>query len=130
MKSIKDILNVILTFIVLFVATKYFPEYVYVDGTKGLIVTVFLFVLMDIIFGILVFGLLALGVLFPKKLEAYYIFMVIIIIIAGVIWNFVKLYLVSTYYAGFEITGGFMPYLLLGIAFSIFTIKIESNKNK
>ena len=133
MKSLRSILNIFLTFAVLYVAKEYFPEYVRITGTRELIVTVLLLTIADTTYslGLTIF-------LIPFMMSCFksnnavgflsFITIIITVILSAFIWTPVNLYLVSSLYKGFTIIGGFLTYLILSIILSMFSIKFENKK--
>ena len=114
----KKIFNFIITFIILAIAGKYFPQSVYVNGFEGILFSTILIFIAEIILSWILF-LFFIPIIFGK-FEQY--LSIIFIFIISFLWNPIILYLVSRFYLGFEIMGGFGTYLIISIILSFFTI--------
>lgn len=122
----KRIVNLLLTFIVLWVATTYFPESVSVIGFEDLIVTVLVMFGLDFLYGILAVGLVFIGALLSPFIA---ILNTVLVVLSAFCWTFIKLIIVDNILPGFSIDGNWVTYLCLVIALSIFSINC-SNENK
>ena len=125
----RNIINVILTYLVLFFTTKYFPEFVSVTGTKELIITNVILFVLDIVFSLLLVLMISMlmGVLFTVGKNENSIFFLIFSIIVSLVWTPLKLYLVSTFYEPFTIANDWKVYLLLTMLLGFFTVKAKRN---
>lgn len=125
----RNIINVILTYLVLFFTTKYFPEFVSVTGTKELIITNVILFVLDIVFSLLLILMISMlmGVLFTVGKNENSIFFLIFSIIVSLAWTPLKLYLVSTFYEPFTIANDWRVYLLLTMLLGFFTVKAKKN---
>lgn len=125
----RNIINVILTYLVLFFTTKYFPEFVSVTGTKELIITNVILFVLDIVFSLLLILMISMlmGVLFTVGKNENSIFFLIFSIIVSLAWTPLKLYLVSTFYEPFTIANDWRVYLLLTMLLGFFTVKAKRN---
>lgn len=125
----RNIINVILTYLVLFFTTKYFPEFVSVAGTKELIITNVILFVLDIVFSLLLFLMISMlmGILFTVGKNENSIFFLIFSIIVSLAWTPLKLYLVSTFYKPFTIANDWRVYLLLTMLLGFFTVKAKRN---
>ena len=122
----RDIINFCLKVLVLMVATELFPNKIQSDGIKGIIVAVLLMTVIGIVYLI---GLGLLTGLFSIMKESAFSTIGLIACIFGILaTNITELYFVSTYYEGFNISGGFEIYFLLALVLSIFSIKAKDNK--
>lgn len=132
--SIRSILNFVLTFVVLLVATTYFSEYVSVTGTKELIITTLLLSGLDILFAIaiviicIVIGIIA--SLTNKMAKTSSIITIVLMVIACILWIPTKLAIVSNYYEHFSIADNWLTYVVLTICLCAFSIKTDRNKDK
>lgn len=119
----RNIINFLATFAVLWIGSTFFGEYIQIQDIKTLIIaTIFMFVI-DWIFSILV-GLSAL--LIPIGIGCITI---IPLILAAFVLTPIKLMLLSKYLGGFMING-FWTYLALTVILSIFNIDSNSSSNQ
>lgn len=127
----KRIINLLLTFGVLWVATTYFSEYVSINSTRDLIIVTLLMFGLDTIYGLVVIGALFVVTLLSKKTLNFALIIIPYILLIGsiFIWTFMRLIIVDDIVAGFTINGNWLTYLLLVVTFSIFSIG-TSNKSK
>ncbi len=114
----RKILNIFITLAIFYFASKFFGEYVVIEGTKELIITTLLWVVSGwVIVAICILGLVpALAGDFGKVI-ALAICVTVILLSTPI-----RLYLLNRFYDGFAIHGGFLVYLLLTVALSVLTI--------
>lgn len=120
----KRIFNVLLSGVIFYVGNMFFSEYVSYDTIQTLIIAVLLFATADILYGILVTAVLGIGCIGGA---GGIMLAIIPIILSAFVWVPLKLVLMNKFIDGFSING-FITYVLLTFALSIFSFKIETKK--
>jgi len=118
----RNILNLILTFLVFWIGNEYFKEYLSISDTRTMIIATLLMVAMGYLFGLLMFASVLTIPIGIGCLTTILLFFVAIVLTP------VKLWLLDSYLLGFCING-FWTYVVLTAILSIFTIKAKSSNN-
>ncbi|WP_171687637.1 phage holin family protein [Paenibacillus planticolens] len=118
----RNILNLLVTFLVFWCGSQYFNPYISISDTKTLIFATVLMFVISFIYGLLLTIsmlsiVIGIGCLTTPLLVA-----------ASLVLTPIKLWLLDKYLPGFEIHG-FWTYVILTILLSIFTVKVTSKKH-
>lgn len=114
----KKILNIFLAFVVFYLATNYFGEYVTITSMKEILITTLLWVVSGyMIIGIIILCLLPAIVGDLGKVVAFALISTIMILSSPI-----RLYLIHRFYDGFSIHGGFIVYIILSVVLSILSL--------
>lgn len=126
-KSLKIGTNLILTFVVLLLITEFFPEIATTTDTKSLIITTLLYALADFVLAIilLVIGLVCGLVIMRFSLSLCLLVIYVLQTIAIVGSVPFRLYLISTYYSGFQMADTIFAYVVLTIILGFFTFEFQ-----
>ena len=117
----KTILNFFLILLVFYIGNKCFPEYIYIEDTKTLIIaTLFMFVL-SWLYGLLLLTSVLSIIAFVGCLTTP------ILILFGIFLTPIKLLLLTNFLPGFTIHG-FWTYVLLTVCLSIFSFSTSKSK--
>lgn len=115
---IRNIVNFFVILALFFIGSKYFPEHIYAQDTKTLIIATLTMFIVGIIAGIIVIGLLAIVPPIGCLAAIALIFIVPI-----------ELILTSHYINGFEING-FWTYVFLTLVISLFSVRVNATYKK
>ena len=118
----KQIVNFVIAGVVLWLAARWFPEVIQIDGFKTLIITTLLLFLAE---AVVVIALFVMMIFSLFAFDWYAIFGAIIGIFFAEIF---ALSLLDAWIPGFHIIG-FMPKMMLALALSIFRIPDNQNNN-
>jgi hypothetical protein len=115
---IRNIINFFVILALFFIGSEYFPEHIYAQDTKTLIIATLTMFIIGTVAGIIVVALL---VLIPP-IGCFAILAIIFIVP-------IELILTSHYINGFEING-FWTYALLSFVISLFSLRVNATYEK
>lgn len=123
MSLVRNIINALITLGVFWISKTYFSEYLTITDTKTLILaTAFMFVI-GYIFS---FAMLISVLTIPLGIGCI---TTIVLFLVALVLTPIKLWLLDSYLAGFDIHG-FWSYVILTVVLSIFSIKAKSKKSE
>ncbi|KRF09919.1 phage holin family protein [Paenibacillus sp. Soil787] len=117
----RNILNLLVTFLVFWCGSYYFNPYISISDTKTLILATVLMFVISFIYGFL------LTVSMISMVVGIGCLTTPLLVVASLVLTPIKLWLLDKYLTGFEIHG-FWTYVILSIILSIFTVKVKSKK--
>lgn len=116
----RNVINFIFTFLVLWAASNYFGDYVHIQDTGTLILATFLMFVMAYILGYaLVFSILLIPIGIGC-LTTIFLFVVALLFVP------IRLYVLDAYLPGFDING-FWTYVALSISLMFFSVKYDQS---
>ena len=119
----RNILNLLLTFGVLWLGNSFFNDSVQISDTKTMVIASLIMFGISMAYGIL---LLFSASLIPIGVGC---FTTVILFVVGIGLTPIKLLLLNKYLEGFTISG-FWTYVLITVCLSIFTINFKSNEKE
>lgn len=120
----KNLKNIIVTFLLLFVGNMVFPKYIEAENWKKVIIATLVMIIAEIITGILIFLILGILVLVDKPWIA-----IIVTIGLSILIIPVALLACSSYVPGFELHG-IWTYIILTVLLSVLTASDTNDSKK
>ncbi|NEN81843.1 MULTISPECIES: phage holin family protein [Paenibacillus] len=117
----RNLLNLLVTFLVFWCGNHYFNQYISISDTKTLIIATVLMFVISFIYGFL------LTISFISIVVGIGCLTTPLLIVASLVLTPIKLWLLDRYLTGFEIHG-FWTYVILTIVLSVFTVKVNDKK--